>query len=196
MNRKEPEQFILDHLQKRISLTREERDYFCSLLQVRKVLARQYILQQGDVCRYESFVYKGFLRSFYVDDMGVDHTLHFAMEDWWIADSASFLGQEPSMINIIAHEPCVLLQINKQSLDELYRKFPVFERFWRILTQNFIVAQDKRILNTIALSGAERYQALIERYPTIENRLAQKHIASYLGISPVFLSQIRKKRHR
>lgn len=184
---------IIDHVLRRIELTAAEQAHFVSLLKVRRLLPRQYLVQQGDVCQYESYVCKGFLRSFYMDEKGNDHTLHFAMEDWWISDSTSFHLQVPATRNIVALEASVLLQIEKNDLEQLYKDIPVFERFWRILEQKGGIAQDQRILNAISMTGAERYEALITKYPTLEQRMPQRHIASYLGITPVFLSQIRKQ---
>jgi CRP-like cAMP-binding protein len=185
-------QLILKHVLKRIHLSAEEQEHFCSFLTLRKLLPRQYLLQQGEICKYESYVCSGFLRSFYVDDNGDEHTLHFAMEDWWISDSSSFIPQTPSRINIIAQEATVVLQIDKQGIEQLFTDIPAFEKFWRILNQQAMISQDQRILNSISMTGAERYEALIKKYPTLEQRLPQKHIASFLGITPVFLSQIRK----
>ena len=187
-------QQLIAHFQRRINLSREEQEHVCSLLTIRKILPRQYLVQQGDICNYESFVCKGFLRSFYVDDNGEDHTLHFAMEDWWITDSTSFMLRVPATRNIVAMENAVLVQISKSNIDQLYTDIPAFERFWRILNQNACMAQDQRILNAISMTGTERYHALIEKYPTLEQRMPQKYIASYLGITPVFLSQIRKSK--
>ncbi|MGG7664842.1 Crp/Fnr family transcriptional regulator [Dyadobacter sp. BHUBP1] len=187
------QKMILDHVLRRIELTAGEQAHFVSLLKVRKLLPRQYLVQQGDICRYESYVCKGFLRSFYMDEKGNDHTLHFAMEDWWISDSTSFHLQVPATRNIVALEASVLLQIEKDDLEQLYRDIPAFERFWRILEQKGAIAQDQRILNAISMTGAERYEALITKYPTLEQRMPQRYIASYLGITPVFLSQIRKQ---
>lgn len=189
-------QQIIGHVQQRIRLTTAEQERFVSLLTLRRLLPRQYLLQQGEVCRYENYVCSGFLRSFYIDDAGNDHTLHFAMEDWWISDSSSFIPQKPSRINIVALEPCAILQIDKTGLDQLFDDVPAFERFWRILNQQALISQDQRILNAISMNGAERYEALITRYPNLEQRLPQKYIASFLGITPVFLSQIRKNYKR
>lgn len=183
---------IIRHLQQRISLTTDEQQYFCSLLKVQRLLPRQYLLQEGEVCRYESYVCQGMLRSFYVDDRGNDHTLHFAMEDWWITDLTSFVLQQPASRNIVALEPSFLLQIDRKSLETLFDRIPALERFWRLINERAVMAQDQRILDNIALSGAERYEALLSKYPTLDQRLPQKYIASYLGISPVFLSRIRK----
>jgi CRP-like cAMP-binding protein len=185
---------ILDHVLRRIDLTEAEQAYFASVLKIRRLLPRQYLVQQGEVCKYESYVCKGFLRSFYVDEKGNEHTLHFAMEDWWISDSMSLHLQVPATRNIVALEASTLIQIEKNALEQLYLDVPAFERFWRIMEQKAAIAQDQRILNAISMTGAERYEALITKYPTLEQRLPQRHIASYLGITPVFLSQIRKNR--
>lgn len=185
-------EMVLQHLAARTQLSTAQQQYFCSLLQVRRILPRQYLLQQGDTCKYESFVCQGFLRSFYIDQAGNDHTLHFAREDWWVSDLASFVSREPATRNIIALEPSVLLQLDYARRNELLREIPAFERFWRILNESYAIAQDSRILENITLSGAERYAAMLEKYPGIEQRLPLKHIASYLGMTPVFLSQIRK----
>jgi CRP-like cAMP-binding protein len=183
---------LINHVLKRVNLSPDEQIYFTSLFTIRKILPRQYLLQQGEICKYEFFVIKGFLRSFFVDDLGTEHTLNFAFEDWWISDTKSFVQLLPSEINIIAHEPTIVLQIEKGTLDQLYLDFPIFDRFWRLLNQNFNLSQSERIINAISMNGAERYHALVVKYPKIESRLAQKHIASYLGITPVFLSMIRK----
>lgn len=183
---------LINHVLKRITLSTDEQKHFSSLFTLRKILPRQYLLQQGEICKYEFFIIKGFLRSFFVDDNGNDHTLNFAFEDWWISDSKSFLKQLPSEINIVAHEPTVVMQIEKVILNQLYLDFPIFDRFWRMLNQNFNLSQSERILNAISMNGADRYHALLVKYPKIENRLAQKHIASYLGITAVFLSMIRR----
>ena len=193
-NESELFRMILDHVLRRIDLTEAEQAHFVSLLKIRRLLPRQYLVQQGEVCKYESYVCKGFLRSFYVDEKGNEHTLHFAMEDWWISDSMSLHLQVPATRNIVALEASTLIQIEKNALEQLYLDVPAFERFWRIMEQKAAIAQDQRILNAISMTGAERYEALITKYPTLEQRLPQRHIASYLGITPVFLSQIRKNR--
>lgn len=193
-NESELFRMILDHVLRRIDLTEAEQAHFVSVLKIRRLLPRQYLVQQGEVCKYESYVCKGFLRSFYVDEKGNEHTLHFAMEDWWISDSMSLHLQVPATRNIVALEASTLIQIEKNALEQLYLDVPAFERFWRIMEQKAAIAQDQRILNAISMTGAERYEALITKYPTLEQRLPQRHIASYLGITPVFLSQIRKNR--
>jgi len=184
---------IIQHIQKFVLLTGEEQQLLLSLFQEKQLLRRQYLLQAGDVCKYDSFVLEGCLRSFYVDDKGDEHTLHFAMEDWWITDLESFLHQTPALVHIEALTPATVLQIDKPSLEHLYTAVPAMERFFRILHQHAYLAQNRRILNNISMNGEQRYAALLTQYPDLLHRVPQKYIASYLGITPVFLSQIRAK---
>src|SRR5688500_657370 len=99
---------IFQHFEHRVSLDDDEKGYIYSLFSVRKLLPKQYLLAQGEICRYESYVCEGFLRSFHVDEKGNQHTLHFAKEDWWISDLNSFLKKAPASRNIIALEKSVL----------------------------------------------------------------------------------------
>ncbi|WP_298731917.1 Crp/Fnr family transcriptional regulator [uncultured Chitinophaga sp.] len=186
-------QQILQHLARHVSLTAEEQELFISLVSTRQLLRKQFLLQAGDVCRYESYVLDGCLRSFFVDDKGDEHTLHFALEDWWITDLESFLHHTAARVNIEALTPVRVLQLDKPSLERLYAEAPVFERFFRILHQNAYLAQNRRILNNISMNGEARYVDLLQHYPQLVQRVPQKYIASYLGITPVFLSQIRAK---
>ncbi|WP_202183079.1 Crp/Fnr family transcriptional regulator [Chitinophaga solisilvae] len=184
-------EMLLKHIASRVSITEKERELISEAFVLRRLLPKQYLLQEGDVCRHESFICEGLLRSFYVDEDGMEHTLHFALEDWWIADLKSFIKEEPASRNIIAVEPVILLQITRERREALLQAVPVLERFWRILNESACAAQDDRILQNIRLTGAERYAALVNKYPGLEQRLPLKFIASYLGITPVFLSQIR-----
>jgi len=184
---------LLQHIASRVHLQPEEEAYICSVFRLRKLLPRQYLLAQGEICWYESYVCEGLLRSFHVDEKGNEHTLHFALEDWWISDLHSFLREEPARRNIISLERSVVLQIDLKHREELLHHIPKMERFWRILNESASMAQDRRIMDNISLSGIERYRALLKKYPHIEQRLPQKHIASFLGMTPVFLSQIRKE---
>lgn len=177
-------------------LAEEEQAFFLSLIKERRLLRKQFLVQEGDVCKYESFVVQGCLRTFYVDAKGVDYTISFSVEDWWAADLDSFLHGTPARWNIEALEPTQVLSIEKQHLNLLYQEVPAFERFFRILHQQAFIAQTNRILWDISLSGAERYEAFLAAYPSIAQRVAQKYIASYLGITPVFLSQLRRPREK
>lgn len=186
-------QLILKNVSRFITLTDEERDYFVSIMRPRTYRKRQYVVQAGDVCKYENFVTKGCLRSYFVDDNGFEHILQFAIEDWWIGDMASFITQTPAMLNVEAVEDTELIQILKVDLNALFDKYPKFDRFYRELIQKSMITQQKRILSNISLTAEQRYLAFRSQYAFLEQRLPQNYIASYLGITPEFLSKIRKK---
>lgn len=184
---------IKTHISRYISLTGEEFDFFTSLLKQRKLKRKQYLLQAGDVCRYESFVNKGCLRTYSVNEKGQEHVLFFAIEDWWTGDLHSFLSSTESVYHIEALEDCELLQLDHDSLERLYKEVPKFERFFRIVIQNAYVSLQKRVSTSLSDKAEERYVSFIQKYPQLEQRLPQHQLASYLGITPESLSRIRKQ---
>jgi CRP-like cAMP-binding protein len=185
---------ILQNLSRFIRLSPEEINIFTAAIKVRQLRKRQYLLQPGDVMRYECFVTVGCLRQYYVDDKGVEHTLMFAFEDWWAGDMYSFLSAQPSKYTVEALEDSTLLLIERQRLEELYDEIPQLNRFYRILLQNAYISMSDRISQTLTMTAEARYHAFLQRYPHFEQRLSLKHIASYLGITPESLSRIRNHR--
>ncbi len=174
-----------------ISITEEEFDYCKSLFFPKKLRKRQYLLQQGDVSKYTSFVEKGILRTYTVDEKGTEHILQFAQEGWWVSDLYSFLTNEPSSYNTEALEDCELLLITKPSWDTLLAKIPAFERFFRILIQNSLIATQRRLMGTMTETAEEKYVKLLQTQPDCVQRVPQHMIASYLGITRETLSRIR-----
>jgi CRP-like cAMP-binding protein len=135
----------------------------------------------------------GCLRAYYTDDRGIEHAVQFAIEDWWIGDMRSFMTETPAWLNIDALEDTEVLMISKESIDRLYVEIPAFERYFRIRIQNAFIAEQQRIGAGLSKSAEERYLEFIQKYPKMEQRIPQVHIASYLGITPEFLSTIRGK---
>jgi len=117
----------------------------------------------------------------------------FAVEDWWTGDLYSFLTQTPATFNIDALEDTEVLQISKPNLEKLYESVPKFERFFRFQFQNAFVAQQQRIMQSLSFTAEERYLHFINKYPQLEQRIPQKQVAAYLGITPEFLSMLRRK---
>lgn len=185
---------ILKNISRYISLTKEEEEYFISLLKPKKLRKRQYLLQAGDICRFESYVNKGCLRQYVVDDAGKEHLLSFAIEDWWISDFDSLLNNKPALTFIEAVEESEILMIENKSFEEMLNHSPKFERHFRIMLQRAYVAHQRRIIENISLPAEDRYRLFTQRYPDIEQRLPLKQIASYLGITPESLSRIRSQR--
>ncbi len=184
---------LFKKVQEKISLHEKDKEVCRQLFAPKKLRKKQYLLQQEDVCRYLAFVEKGVLRAYTVDERGAEHIIQFALEGWWIADSYSFFTGEPSTYNIDALEDAELLLITNPSLEVLYQKVPAFERYFRILSQNNMIALQRRLMGSLSLSAKEKYKTLIHTYPDIVQRVPQHMIASYLGITPETLSRTRRQ---
>jgi CRP-like cAMP-binding protein len=182
---------ILKNIARFVTLSPDEEQYFVSLLKARALKKKQYLLQEGDISRYQYFVNKGCLRTYSIDEKGEEHIIQFALEDWWTGDMYSFLTQTPARYTIDALEDTELLCLEKNALEDLYFKIPKFERFFRQLLQNAFIAGQRRINDMISLSADDRYCNFVAQYPLMEKRLPKKQIASYLGIKPESLSRLR-----
>lgn len=184
---------LITNLSRHISLDTEETTFFTSLLKSKSLTKGDFLLREGEVCKYESFVTKGCLKTYYLDEAGVEHIIDFSIEEWWADDLYSLLTQTPSRSNIKAIENTDILQISKTDLELIYQRIPKFERFFRILFQNAFITQREQINWAISASAEEKYRLFIKRKPYAEKRFPQKDIASYLGVTPQFLSTMKKK---
>ncbi|MCB9081134.1 MAG: Crp/Fnr family transcriptional regulator [Lewinellaceae bacterium] len=176
-----------------IQLTDEEAQYFFSLLKPQKLKARRLLLDIGDPCLYFSLVTEGCLVNYYTDDNGFEHVLQFATTFWWTADLQSLMNGTPSMYTIKAVVDSEVLRLSRADMELLYQQIPKFERYFRIIFQNALMSHQTRIMQNIAYPAEERYRQFQQTYPHIEQLVPQKYIASYLGITPEFLSKIRRK---
>lgn len=174
-------------------LEAEEINALESVLKERTVKRRQFILQEGDICKHNTFVVEGCFRTYTVDDKGKEHNLQFAVENWWIGDVGSFHSEKPSRLYIEAMENSVILQCKKEDQLKLFTDHSKFNRIFRVLAENAMVSLQHRILQNISSTAEERYLDFVERYPHFFNRISNVQIASYLGVTPEFLSTIRKK---
>ncbi len=172
---------LIANISKHISLSAEEKEFFISLLQPRSLKAGEFLLREGDICRYETFVTKGCLITYYLDKNGLEHIIDFSIEEWWADDLYSFFTQTSSRAYIKAIENADILQISKNNLEILFQKIPKFERFFRLLFQNAYIAQREQINSTLSDSAEERYISFIKKKPYAEKRFSQKDIASYLA---------------
>ncbi len=184
---------LLSTIAKHVSLTTEETAFFKSLWQAKSLAAGAFLLREGDICRYATFINKGCLKTYYTDENGTEHIVDFLVEEWWADDLYSFFKETPSKSNIKAMENTDVLQISKNNLELLYQKIPKFERFFRLLFQHAYISQKDQINLMLSAPAEERYRLFIKQKPYSEKRFQQKDIASYLGITPQFLSVLRKK---
>jgi CRP/FNR family transcriptional regulator, anaerobic regulatory protein len=184
---------LLNYFEQLIPLNKEERKLVTELFQPRLYRKRQYALQEADVCTQMLFVIRGCLRMYKIDEQGNTHILQFAAENYWINDLGSFHTEKPSALNIDALEDTMVLQISHSNLLKLYTEAPKFHRIFRVLVENSYVSLQKRLLQNISSAAEDRYHSFTESYPHLVNRLPQTQIASFLGITPEFLSRLRNK---
>lgn len=186
-------ELLISYFSNHLKLTQSEENFIRNNFSGKRVKRRQFILQEGEVCRFNTFVVEGCFRMYMVDDKGKEHNLQFAIENWWIGDIGSFHSEQPSKLFIEALEPSFVFQIKREDQLRLFVEYPKFNRIFRVFTENALVSSQKRILQNISSTAEERYLDFIDRYPFFFNRISNVQIASYLGVTPEFLSTIRKK---
>ena len=184
---------IINYFSNILPLDSAEIDALKIAFKERSIKRRQFILQEGDVCKLNTFVVEGCFRMYFVDEKGKEHNIQFAVENWWIGDIGSFHSEEPSKLYIEAIENSVILQIKKQDQLDLFVNHPKFNQIFRVFTENALVAYQRRVLQNISSTAEERYLDFVKRYPYFFNRISNVQIASFLGVTPEFLSTIRKK---
>ncbi|WP_411971360.1 Crp/Fnr family transcriptional regulator [Sphingobacterium sp. Lzh-3] len=185
---------ILENIAKHITLDDNEVAQFLELLKKVKIPRRSMILTQGQLCNSIYFVDTGALRAFYLDVSGRESTIMFAIKDWWITDMYCFINALPAMLTIDTIEDSIIYQLQKKDLEKLYLTVPKFERFFRILMQNAYIREQLRVIQNLSLTAEERFDIFLNKYPDVANKVKQKQIASYLGITPEFLSMIKRKK--
>jgi CRP-like cAMP-binding protein len=184
---------LIEYFNQFLSLNEEEQAFVNEIFKERSVRRRQFILQEGDICKHNTFVVEGCFRMYMVDEKGKEHNLQFAVEHWWIGDIGSFHSEEATKLNIEALENSIILQCNKKDQLKLFVDHPKFNQIFRVLSENAMVSLQKRILQNIGSTAEERYLDFVKKYPYFLNRISNVQIASYLGVTPEFLSTIRKK---
>lgn len=186
-------EIFFSQVKDKVLLSEAEQKLVKTFFSPKKIRKRQYLLQEGNICRHLAFVEKGLLRSYNVDDKGIEHMIHFAWEGWWMADMLSFLSIEPSTYDIDAIEDSELLLISRSDFEEMLLKVPVMERYFRILFQNNIISKERRLISSISNSAEEKFINLSVTNPELIKRIPQQLVASYLGITPETLSRIKNK---
>jgi CRP-like cAMP-binding protein len=176
-----------------ISLSDTEMEEFCNLFQHRTIKKKSFILREGEVCTFEGFVTKGLFRVYHIDQKGFEQILYFAVENWWITDIDSFTNQTSSQLFIEALEDSEILVISKKDKEFAYSNLPKIEKLFRVMTQKTHVALQRRMIDNLSKTAESRYLEFADKNPKLMQRLSNIQIAAYLGITNVFLSNIRKK---
>lgn len=184
---------IQNYISRFVNLTPEELSVVENCMQLREFPRKTVLLNAGDVCNFEAYVLKGCIREYFIDHKGQELTLEFAVEDWWVSDITSFENQTPSIMYIETLEDCELLVLSRASKDELLARVPKLERMFRLMIQRHLSVLQKRLFRTVSYTAMDKFEEFLRRYPSLPQRVPQHYIASYLGITPEFLSKLRKR---
>lgn len=183
---------LFEYISKRIKLSDDAKELISSVTKIRNVKKGDYLINQGqnDVNQY-FFVISGCLRSFSFDPLGKEHTVQFAIKDWWISDYLALYSKETASLSIECLSDCTIIETNTVSIEKVFKAYPVIETFHRKNLETRIVSLSKRILNQLQLSSLEKYKLFQKEFPDIEKYALNYHIASYLGITQQSLSRLR-----
>lgn len=182
------------HLQKFIKVADTDFPEIMQFFQANKVRKKHNLLSEGEVCKYNYFVISGCLRKFFIDEKGVEQTTEFAIENWWITDNIAYEHRKVSAFSIQAVENSQVLMIDYASQEKMLTHFPQMERYFRFVYQRAYAASQMRIKYLYSLSKEEFYRHFINSHPEFAQRVPQYLLASYLGFTPEYLSEIRNKR--
>lgn len=185
---------IFSNINKHIFLNVEEKMHFQSFLEEESLERKSFVVKQNGPCKYIYFINNGIFRAYHMSAEGKESTIMFGQQDWWITDMNSFINQMPAMVNVQAIEKSTVLKLSKENLDKLYIKIPQFNLFFRILFQNAYCREQTRMIQNLSMLAKDRYDQFNQKYPQIAEKVTLKQIASYLGITPEFLSAIRSKK--
>ena len=185
---------IIKNISQHISLTSDEKDFLTTLLIHKTPKRREVIQQANQVSKYIIFVNKGCLRVYDIDQTGKEHIVFFAPENWWCGDLHSFTPEKKSSFFIDSLKESDIFLLSKNNIEVLCTEIPKFERFFRILFQNGFYIQQNRIKSFLSLNAVDRYKRFHKTYPRLEKEIAQKYIASYIGVTPEFFSEMKAKK--
>ncbi|SEH71173.1 cAMP-binding domain of CRP or a regulatory subunit of cAMP-dependent protein kinases [Paenimyroides aquimaris] len=185
------ENLLLQNIAKHVTLTPDEEKTVLNAFASDRFKAKTIVIKPGDEAHFTYFVLKGILRSYTIDDNGNAHILSFATPGWWVADMYSYLTGKPAILYVDVMEDCEVLILQKCDSERLFKEVPKLERFFRILTENNLIANQQRVLDKMSLSAEERYEKFLAKYSDIVNCLPQKYIASFIGVTPEFFSKMK-----
>lgn len=184
---------LLLNIQKVVPLTERDCEIIQTSFEFRKLDKKEILLESGEITRCVAFVTEGCLRSYSTDENGFEHILQFAPEGWWITDMSGFVSQSKSSLDIEAILPSEVLLLTRQSQLNLFDEVPILERYFRILLENSLVSTRRRLMGNLSSQAKDRYINFGNVYPGLEQIIPQKLIASYIGVTPEFLSKLRSQ---
>ncbi|WP_138434215.1 Crp/Fnr family transcriptional regulator [Winogradskyella algicola] len=184
---------LINHIRKDVSLTESDIEALTKIIEIRELNKKEFLFQPGETSNSMNFIAKGCMRSYYLDENAQEHTLQLGIEEWWINDLYSYLSRKKSRMYVQALESTILVQLPRLKLEQLYLEVPAISHFFRIKIQSAYVAIQERVIDSMSDESYDRYKDFIKSYRDIEQRVPQYIIASYLGVTPEFLSYLRKK---
>ncbi len=184
---------LLDTIARYVTLTPEEQERVVAATEFQSYKAKSILLKEGEICLHSYFVTKGILRSYTIDENGVEHVVSFASPGWWIADMYSYLSQRPGQLYIETNEDSEVILLSKENQERLYDQVPKMERFFRILIENSLVANQQRLIDNLSFTAEARYDKFTKKHPDLIHCLPQKQIASYIGVTPEFFSKMKAR---
>jgi CRP-like cAMP-binding protein len=187
---------VIDYFQKFIDVTEEDRAKIISSFKEIKVKKRQFIVQPNFVATHRNYVVQGAFRSYVVADEGQEHTIAFAIDDWWITDYNSYIFQKPATMFVVALEDSTIMQIDYEKERELKASHQKFETFFRIIAERGLAFYQRRLISNLTQTAEERYNEFELKYPLISQRVPQYALASFLGMTTEYLSKLRNSRAR
>jgi CRP-like cAMP-binding protein len=182
-----------NHIKKFVEISDEEFAGIIAFFKVQQVKKKENLIVEGKVCRYNYFVLRGCLRLFFIKEKGIEQTTEFAIENWWMTDNISYEHRRPTHFYIQAVEDSEILKIDRDSHEQLVVTFPKMERYFRFVYQRAYASTQMRMKYLYDLTKEESFHHLVEHHPDFVQRIPQHLIASYLGFTPEYLSEIRKK---
>lgn len=186
-------QLLINHINQDVTLDEFGQKRLSSILVFKELNKKEFLIKPGETANTMNFIVQGCMRSYYLDENAQEHTLQLGIEQWWINDLYSYLSRKKSRMYVQALEKTLLIQIPRIELEKLYIEVPEMSHFFRIKIQSAYVAVQERVIDSMSDDAYERYDNFRKSYRDIEQRVPQYIIASYLGVTPEFLSYLRKK---
>lgn len=189
-------EILLSHIQLKVELSEIDKNLLKTFFKTKKLRKGQYLLQQDQVCKDLAFVSKGVLKSYLLDEKGIENINLLGWEGWWISDFQSFVYQEPAIFDIEAVEPCELLLLSRENYEKLMDEIPLMEKYFRLLFERSLASKDRSLISFNAFTAEEKYDQLLQNYPAILERIPQYLLASYVGVTPETFSRIKNKKNK
>lgn len=187
-------QALKQQISKRISLTDAEFEVLAQSFKPVKVKKRQFLVQPDFVAHWRYYVVKGAFRAYVIDEQGNEHTIQFAIDDWWITDYNSYIFQQPASMFVMALEDSLILQIEHKAEHILKKQNHHYETFFRFLAEHTAAYMARRVIIGLTQTAEERYTNFLSQYPQVVQRVPQYALASFLGMTTEYLSKLRNKR--